>query len=93
MIDAGWDSWGGQAMNDTQKIYELYGDKLIIGVIPDMFDPETATEEQQRAAARSYAEKFCSPDKPSYLNHYAARLLTPIFREELYIRSRELYGG
>ena len=93
MIDAGWDAWGGQAMNDTHKIYELYGDKLIIGVIPDKFDPETASEKEQRAAARIYADKFCNPEKPSFMNHYASIFLTHAFREELYIRSRENYGG
>ena len=34
MIKAGWDSWCPQAMNDTAKEYELYGDKIIIGVMP-----------------------------------------------------------
>ena len=93
MILAGWDSWGGQPMNDTQKIYELYGDKIMIGVIPDKFDPETASEAEQRAAARAYADKFCNPEKPSFLNFSGANLLTPTFREELYIRSRENYGN
>jgi hypothetical protein len=92
MIAAGWDSWAGQDMNDTQKIYELYGDKIIIGVIPDMFDPATASEEEQRTAARAYADRFCNPQKPSYLNHYGAVLLTPAYREELYARSRENYS-
>jgi hypothetical protein len=79
-------------MNDTHKIYELYGDKIMLGVTPDLFDPEATTEEEQRAAARAYAAKFCDPAKPSYLNHYGGRLLTPAFREELYIRSRENYS-
>ena len=92
MIAAGWDSWAGQAMNDTHKIYELYGDKILIGVIPDMFDPDTTSEEEQRAAARAYADKFCNPKKPSYLNAYGMRIMTPAFREELYIRSRENYS-
>jgi len=91
MIAAGWDSWGGQNMNDTRKIYELYGDKLLIGVIPDMFDPETASEEEQRAFAKAYADEFCNPDRPSYLSHYGMALLTSAYREELYKRSRENY--
>ena len=90
MIAAGWDAWAGQPMNDTHKIYELYGDKILIGVIPDNFDPDTTSEEEQRAIARSYADKFCRPDKPSYFNGY--RNITPAFREELYIRSRENYS-
>jgi hypothetical protein len=93
MIAAGWDSWNGQVMNDTQKIYELYGDKIIIGVLPDMFDTKTLPEQDQRAAAREYAEKFCNPNKPSFLNYYGAQLLTPAFREELYKQSRIKYSG
>ena len=92
MIAAGWDTWGGQPMNDSQKIYELYGDKILIGVIPDPFDPETTSEEDQRAAARAYAEKFCRRDKPSYLNTYGMAMLTPAFREELYKCSRLNYS-
>lgn len=90
-IEAGWDSWNPQGINDTHKIYELYGDKLLIAVIPDGFDPQTATEEEQRQAARVFAEKFCNPEKPSLLSFSAAPLLTPAFREELYIQSRINY--
>ena len=93
IIAAGWDSWNAQAMNDTQKIYELYGDKLIVAVIPDKFDPATTTEEEQRAAAKAYAEKFCNPKKPSLFNFYGGQMLTPAFREELYKQSRIRYGG
>ncbi|MCL2126337.1 MAG: methyltransferase [Oscillospiraceae bacterium] len=91
MIKAGWDYWGGQAMNDTHTIYDLYGDGITIGVIPDSFDPETTSEEDQRAAARAYADKFCDPKKPSFLNAYGA-MLTPAYREELYVRSRQNYS-
>jgi len=91
MIAAGWDSWGGQEMNDTHKIYELYGDKLIIGVIPDMFDPETKTVEEQRTAAHEYANKFCNPSKPSEFSFHGAPVLTDVYRQELYIRSRQNY--
>ncbi|MDR0861278.1 MAG: methyltransferase [Oscillospiraceae bacterium] len=98
MIAAGWDAWSGQAMNDSQKIYELYGDKIAIGVSPDSFDPATATEDEQRAIARSYADRFCKADAPSYFGMYwngvrnGSDALTPAFREELYIRSRENYS-
>ena len=92
MIAAGWDAWSGQPMNDTHKIHELYGDKMLIGVIPERFDPNTASEEEQRAFAKAYADKFCRPDRPSYLNTQGVDFLTPIYREELYIRSRENYS-
>ncbi|MDR0819441.1 MAG: methyltransferase [Oscillospiraceae bacterium] len=93
IIAAGWDTWSGQVINDTEKIYDLYGDKLIIGVVPEQFDPSATSEEQQRAYARDYADKFCRPDKPSVLNVYGSGVLTPAFREELYVRSRENYSN
>jgi hypothetical protein len=92
IIAAGWDMWCGQAMNDTQKIYDLYGDKLLVGVLPDPFDPEALTEEQQREEAKKYAARFCNPKKPSFLNFNAMNLSTPAFREELYRQSRIHYS-
>ena len=92
MIAAGWDCWQPQPMNDIRKIYELYGDKIVIAVMPDQFDPKTTSEEEQRALARKFADEYCSPEKPSYLRFSAAPLLTPAFREELYIQSRKNYG-
>ena len=50
IIAAGWDSWN-PAYEHTQKLYEMYGDKLILGVMPDPIAPD-ASEEEQRAAAR-----------------------------------------
>ena len=92
MIAAGWDAWSGQEMNDTQKIYELYGDKILVGVMPDMFDIETTSEDEQRARAREYADRFCRPDKPSFFNFLGSKLMTPAFREELYKQSRINYS-
>jgi hypothetical protein len=92
MIAAGWDAWSGQEMNDTQKIYELYGDKIIVGVMPDMFDIEATSEDEQRARAREYADRFCRPDKPSFFNFLGSKFVTPAFREELYKQSRINYS-
>ena len=92
MIAAGWDSWSGQAMNDMQKIYELYGDKIMLGVSPDEIDINNTTEEEQRAAARDYADKFCNPAKPSFMGYSGARNMSPAYREELYKQSRINYS-
>ena len=35
-IAAGADSWSGQDMNDKAMLYEKYGDKLILGIEPDL---------------------------------------------------------
>ena len=93
MIAAGWDSWNPQAMNDTHKIYELYGDRLLIAVIPEPFDPEKTTEEEQREAARKLADQFCTPGKPSAFNINGVPYLTPAFSEELYRQSRINYAS
>jgi hypothetical protein len=87
MIAAGWDSWSGMAMNDTQGLYEKYGDQIIIGVMPDQFEPG-ADEETQRKMARDFVNHFCNPQKPCIVNWNASAILTPAYREELYKQSR-----
>jgi hypothetical protein len=98
MIAAGVDSWTPQTMNDIEKIYDLYGDRLIIATMPEIYDVENSTEEVQRANARAYANKYCRRDKPSSLSMYSmprggANILTNSFREELYKQSRINYAG
>jgi hypothetical protein len=92
MIEAGWDSWCGMAMNDTQGLYEKYGDKILIGVVPDQFGPDT-DEETQRKMAREFVARFCRPEKPCIFNSYGMAVLTPVYREELYKQSRIAYAG
>ncbi len=96
MVAAGWDSWTPQAMNDTRRIYQVYGDRILIAVMPDLYDTKTTSENEQRAFARAYADEFCKPEKPSSLNMYAAfdtDILTNAYREELYKQSRINYVG
>jgi len=94
-VEAGFDSWTPMAMNDTIKLYEKYGDKIAIGIVYDKpFDPETATEEEQIAAARDFAERFCKPGTVCTFSSFYNRpgLLTPAFRKELYKQSRIRYA-
>ncbi|MDR2516474.1 MAG: hypothetical protein LBC88_03720 [Spirochaetaceae bacterium] len=93
MIDAGWDSWSGMAMNDTHTAYEKYGDKIVLGVIPEQWDPASTPEDKQKAEARKFVDKFCKPGKPCLVNYYGAAVLTPAFREELYRYSRSKLGA
>jgi hypothetical protein len=76
------------AMNDTRGLYEKYGDQIILGVVPEQFDPAATPEEEQRAKAREFAKQFCNPRKPCILNTYGAAVLTHAYREELYKESR-----
>lgn len=93
VCDAGWDTWSGQLMNDTQALYEMYGDRIMMQVTPDLFDPERLTLEEQRAKAREYCDRFCNPDKPSMFNGYGNQVMTDAYREKLYVRSRINYCG
>ena len=92
-IDGGFDSWEPQPMNDTQGLYEQFGDKIIVAVMPDPFDPKTTSEGDVRGAARSFVDRFCKPGKPSTVGYAAGEMLTPVFFEELYEYSRKRYGG
>lgn len=88
MIDAGWDSWSPQDMNDIEKLYKEYGDKIILSVVPDLFDPEDTSEEDQRAAAAKFVDKYCDCNKPVNFSFAGMSVLTPVYREELYKLSR-----
>ena len=78
--------------NYLPQVYEKYGDQIIIGVIPDHYPPD-ATEDQQRAEAAKFVEKFCNPDKPAHLSFYGIPAMTPVYREELYRLSRIKFAG
>lgn len=91
MIAAGWDSWTPQEMNDIPMLFEKYGDRIVLGAIPDPIEPD-ASEEEQRAAAERFVERFCRPGKAATISFYGMMALTPSFREELYKLSRIKYG-
>ena len=50
MLEAGVDIWTGQQMNDTKKLIELYGDKLLFQVEAPVFLPGTPKEEIVKTA-------------------------------------------
>ncbi|MBR3397219.1 MAG: methyltransferase [Lachnospiraceae bacterium] len=93
MIKAGWDTWSGQPMNDARAIYEEYGDQIVVGVIPDIFDPDATTVEEQRERARAFVREYCRPGRPTVINRMGAEFITDAFREEVYKQSRLIYGG
>jgi hypothetical protein len=90
-IEAGVDQWDPQTMNDTHKLYDEVGDKIIISVVPAPFDPATTSEDAQRQAARDHVDRFCKPGKPSMLGFYAYPMATPAFLDEAYEYSRKHY--
>ena len=92
-LEAGFDSWAPMSINDLPGLYEKYGDRMMIGVDPIVrFDPETASEEEQRAAADDFVRRFTKKGKIANLAPYSCMdMMTPAFREELYIASRKAY--
>lgn len=90
-IDAGFDYWAPQSMNDIEKLYDQYGDKIIFAVWPDDLNMAEKTEEEQRAIARRLVDRFCQPGKPSTLSFQAIRAGTPAFMDEVYTYSRAKY--
>ena len=92
IIAAGWDSWCPMLICDIDRLFQEYGDRLIFAVAPEDFDPDTSSEEEQRAIARRFAQRYCVPGKPCFYNNYALSRLTPAFTEELYRTSRQLYA-
>ena len=88
-IDGGWDSWTPMAMNDTHKLYEEYGDKIVIGIVAPKWDPK-ATEEEQYEAGKAYAEKFFKPGKVGAYSMYTGIPITDAYARGLYETSRKL---
>lgn len=98
-IEAGWDAWDPQPMNDTVELYKNYGDRIVIGVIPPAH--KWGSEEEEKAFAREFASQTCKPGKVSMLSMYASNamsimmgadpILSPTFLDEYYKLSREAY--
>ncbi|NLV51108.1 MAG: methyltransferase [Clostridiales bacterium] len=91
-IDGGFDGWDPQIMNDTRRLFDEVGDKICIAVVPDPVDPLTTSEDEQRRLGREFAEYYSKPGKLAHLGFYGAAAVTPAFREEVYIRSRQIFA-
>jgi hypothetical protein len=92
-IASGADSWSGQTMNDKQWIYDNYGDKIILGIEPDIpFDfmnPIPIDPAEAVASAKRFVAKF-GPNyatKPVIPGFFGA----PEFTDALYEESRKLF--
>ena len=90
-IEAGFDDWTPQPMNDSPKLYEEFGDKIILGIFTDSL-PAGSSDADYKEAARNWVKRFCKPGKPSMVGNIAMRD-NPVFAEELYEYSRKHYAG
>ena len=91
-VDGGFDQWDPQQMNDIHALYERWGDKIVLGVWPDPFDPETTSLAEQRERAREFVKTYTQEGKPAIFGHYGRFAMTEAFAEEVYVASRHRYG-
>ena len=86
-IDAHVDMWAGQTMNDKEKLYEMYGDQIIIGFDMPAFRPGTPKEELE-AFAKDFVVRHAKGNV--FIN---TRGVSPVLVELLYKYSRiQLWG-
>jgi len=88
-IAAGWQSWNPQDMNDTPKLYEEYGDKILLTVNADGLK-EGMSDAEQEEYAKQFCHQFCKPGKPSMCS-YDPKFTA--FEKALYKYSRLAYAG
>ncbi len=92
IIAAGWDSWTPMNICDTKALFDNYGDRLMLSVLPEKLNMRDTTEEEQREAARRFVDHYCVPGKSVGFSIYGMEALAPAYVEELYVRSREKYA-
>ena len=90
-IDGGFDIWSPQTMNDIERLYDNYGDKIVLGVFPGEMNLAQCSEEEQRAAARAFVDRFSQKGKPVVMGIETSRRTTPAFMDEVYTYSRKVY--
>ena len=91
-IEAGFDEWGPQTMNDIGWLYDNYGDKIVFAVWPDRDDIASLSDEEQVAEARKFVDRFSAPGKPATMSIQVTRTTGKAFQDEVYRYSRQLFA-
>ena len=92
-IEAGCDSWSGQAMNDKAMLYEKYGGQIILGIESDLQytpgDPVDADE--AKASAKRFVDKYAAnyAQKPVLASAFG---VPGEYTENLYAESRKAFN-
>ena len=87
-IAAGWAYWHPQEMNDMEKLYDEYGDKIILGCMPAKL-PESMEGENGRKVAREFMDKFVHVGKIAIPSFFIP--CSPDFEDEMYRLSRAFF--
>lgn len=86
IIRGGWQSWTPMPMNNTAKLYEEYGDQIIIGVM-DQPDPSKTDAE----LARAFVDKYYSLEKPCVFSSYGGVVQTEEYCKAFYEAARKKF--
>ncbi len=89
-VEAGIDTWQMQTLNDWDKLYKEWGDKIIIQIPADELGYDYSNDESAREAARFIVDHYCEPGKPCLVTSKIANT-SEAFLEELYKYSRIHY--
>ena len=81
-IEAGWDSWTPQPMNDMDMLFREYGDKMIFGV---RLEDRPEDDEAAVRLADDIADRFVVKCRPIRVGAFFD---SEAFEKELYRRSR-----
>ena len=91
-IEAGCDSWNGQDVNDKELLYEMYGDKIILGIRPDILTvPNKLIDaEETIKTARRFVDKYCEnyDKKPVFVESFG---ISSEFCDSIYTESRKVF--
>ena len=92
IVKAGWDSWAPQTMNPIEEYYKMYGDRIVLELVPPKFDWVTTSEEEQRKYAREFLDAHYDLNKTYRIGYYGTDNFTTAYMEELYRYSRIIYS-
>ena len=93
IIEAGWDLWRPQPMNNIEALWDEYGDRITLAPV---FEPleEEAPDKRAVEAIDAWVQKYCTtPGKSACWNMACQRSLTKAVRRELYVASRKAYAA
>ena len=90
-IEIGTDYWSGQSINDKAMLYEKYGDKIILGLEPDIPYAAMTSDADAAAAAKRFVAKYgpTMEAKPFVCPAMGAPVA---FLDSLYAESRKMFS-
>ena len=89
MIEAGVDSWRGQPLNDKERLFEEYGDRLLLGIEPTRLPANTTDLDTLEKDCRRFVDRYANTGRV-FCSMFA---MPPKAREFVYAMSRQALWG